>query len=1001
MYVSREGPERAEIMLVGEAPGEEEDRTGRNFIGASGQELDALLRRASIVRAECAITNVVKMRPTTASGDNRTPTETEVREWLPVLRGDVEAVKPTVVAAVGRIAARVFLGDVDMHSHHGIAWKCDLSVGGGDWCDWNGVVVPCYHPASSFRNPKNAAMSAEDFACVRRVVDGEESVYDLHGLSREGEYGWLTNEVVLDDRPEAIAMDTEYRPDKSAIFVQLSVREGTGYVVRASDVEQLERLREYVRGRLVVVHNAMADLPVFEQLGLCPEQMMLTDTMVMAYLLGIEPQGLKQLAARHALMEMMGYLDVTRSAQDRMASEWLERVSQQWCEEVVVLRGKSGRLLKTPRKISLLPKGKRGFWSLYTQRTERNNEARMEDGEQRSELFEWWKGTALCSKGAIEQAFGPMPVATLEDVDESTALWYSGRDPDATLRVWHVLDQKIRHERLEDVLDRDMRMIPLVVQMEQNGIAVDVGKLQELGDTMITPRMEEIIELIRADTGVELNPNSPKQVAELLYDMQVFDTLDQSTAAESLDALIDSDPVVGLIKEWRALAKLNGTYVEGLQKHVEGDRIHTTFRVTRVDTGRLASCIPGHVEVYTETGNVPIEDVEVGTRVWTHRGEWREVIGKFDNGVQPVYRVTLDNGQWVECTSNHRLYTKRGWLSIDDMRDTRVGRHTDGFPLFEWSSYGVACYVREWGDRRVSPIKSVKPVGTARVYDLEVDADHCFVANGIFVHNSSPNLMNIPSRSELGRKIRGAFVAPSGTKLVAVDLSQIELRVLAHESQDQVMMDVFGRNGDMHAEMAARMFGIPLEEVDDLKHRKPAKKLNFGVVYGITAHGVARQYAAERIEGWTMEGLEQMIRDWYRVCSGVGEYHQKIRREALETGRVRDMFGRYRLTPGASSALRWVREKTLREAVNAPIQSGAQGVVKEAMGQLVPIVRQWQFEGKHVLPLLQIHDELVFEVGDPWVEEVKEVVVRVMENAVALDVPVLADSAVGETWADV
>jgi DNA polymerase-1 len=235
--------------------------------------------------------------------------------------------------------------------------------------------------------------------------------------------------------------------------------------------------------------------------------------------------------------------------------------------------------------------------------------------------------------------------------------------------------------------------------------------------------------------------------------------------------------------------------------------------------------------------------------------------------------------------------------------------------------------------------------------------------------------------------------------LVAVDLSQIELRVLAHVSGDPFMQDVFRRNGDLHTETAALMYGVPIDQVTK-DQRANAKTLNFATVYGSTAQGIMRQMAANGVHK-SIEECQDMIDRWYRTYAGVGRWQAKVREEAIRTGRVRDMFGRYRLAPGVGSTIRSVREKTLREVINAPIQSSAQGIIKEAMGELVPVVRDWLAQGLHILPLIQIHDELIFEVQHNKVEEVGRVVAWHMGNAVKLDIPVPTDVEVGATWADV
>lgn len=264
--------------------------------------------------------------------------------------------------------------------------------------------------------------------------------------------------------------------------------------------------------------------------------------------------------------------------------------------------------------------------------------------------------------------------------------------------------------------------------------------------------------------------------------------------------------------------------------------------------------------------------------------------------------------------------------------------------------------------------------------------------------SSDPNLQNIPTRTDEGKAIRGAFVATPGCSLVSWDYSQIEMRSVAHVSQDPTMIDMFIHDLDVHTETASRMFRIPLDQVDKKKHRYPAKRIGFGVVYGMGPHKLQLQMLAEDMH-YTVDECEELISMWFGVYPKIYEYMDCVKAEARRTGIVRDCYGRLRRIPETMSVFPRIREAGLRQAGNFPIQSMAQQIIKQAMMDLVPIYKELQKDKNHVCrPLLQIHDELIWEVSNELLDEVVPLVKSVMVNAVELHVPVVVDHAVAHSW---
>lgn len=247
-----------------------------------------------------------------------------------------------------------------------------------------------------------------------------------------------------------------------------------------------------------------------------------------------------------------------------------------------------------------------------------------------------------------------------------------------------------------------------------------------------------------------------------------------------------------------------------------------------------------------------------------------------------------------------------------------------------------------------------------------------------------------------GLEMRGLNV--TDCSLLALDYSQIELRVAAHESQDPTMLNIFHNDGDMHMTTACSMFGLPPEEIDDKKHRRPAKTTNFGTIYLIGAKGLWTQFQHEGLTEFTEKDCQGFLDSWRETYPGFFDWVHEVSAEARRTGMVRDLFGRIRWIPELDSSLKYIREAGIRQAVNAPIQSGAGGIIKEAMRQLRPVVKRWQDMDVICRPLLQVHDELIFEVEDEWLPMIAPQFHEIMVGAVELSVPVKVDVEVDRNW---
>ena len=254
--------------------------------------------------------------------------------------------------------------------------------------------------------------------------------------------------------------------------------------------------------------------------------------------------------------------------------------------------------------------------------------------------------------------------------------------------------------------------------------------------------------------------------------------------------------------------------------------------------------------------------------------------------------------------------------------------------------------------------------------------------------SSDPNLQNIPIRTEEGRRIRQAFCAPKGFKIVAADYSQIELRIMAHLSQDAGLLHAFSEDLDVHSATAAEVFGTPLEKVSGDQRRK-AKAINFGLIYGMSAFGLAKQLNLGRHEA------QEYIDRYFDRYPGVARYMDETRALAHEQGYVETLYGRRLYLPEINARNKQRQQAAERTAINAPMQGTAADVIKRAMIS----VDDWlSTDGIDAKMIMQVHDELVFEVSESEADRLMITLPDIMAGVAALDVPLLVEAGMGDNW---
>ena len=275
--------------------------------------------------------------------------------------------------------------------------------------------------------------------------------------------------------------------------------------------------------------------------------------------------------------------------------------------------------------------------------------------------------------------------------------------------------------------------------------------------------------------------------------------------------------------------------------------------------------------------------------------------------------------------------------------------------------------------------------GTGRVHTTFLQM---MTATGRLASNH-PNLQNIPIRTEQGRAIRGAFVARDKEHLLlSADYSQIELRVMASLSGDPAMSEAFREGLDIHTATAARVYGVDLDDVDT-EMRRTAKMVNFGIIYGISAFGLSQRLGIARGEA------SEIIEEYLKQYAGVKEFMDKTIESAKETGYVETVSGRRRYLPGINDRNAMVRSATERTAINTPIQGTAADMIKLAM---VGVANALKEKGLKSRMVLQVHDELVFDLSCDEESQMREMVQTCMKDALPLDVPIVVETGVGKSW---
>lgn len=599
IYVSGSGPVPSPLMLIGERPGKQDVQASSPspYLGVSGKEMERFMAAGGLKPSDAYVTFQVKDYNLGLG-----PEEWEIARDEGLLKSEIEMVEPQIIAAMGRTVVRWFMGEnVDLDVVHGIPhWYHHDTLGPI-------ILVPISHPAASFYSPDNQPIILDDFRRLGAVVRGETWPTDQPTGLYLHEPNWINPFHIGDSSTggtsSRIALDTEgwlHNP----WGLSVSRKDGVGLVARKGE-NMVEILDYHIQEAAaadpnftVYLHNSLHDLPILDGLGVHVPPECVVDTMVLAYLLCIEPQGLKPLAYRHCGMKMMSYIEVVAPYYKAVFEEWLRTAAEvpnlpeNEEEYVLVVDGKVKikkpwgvakhlrRILKDADKATAL-----GKEFDYAQR---------------------WDNIDDYKKVRVLDSIGEPPEQSLDFVPDEEAIPYSGCDAVATLRIGPILQQKVREQGLETVSRIDHSIIPMIDRMQRVGMLADPDHFDKLAEEC-TEEMSRLQAKLHSITGAMINPDSGDQTAELLFDQLKLDRKVEfkikkteegdrySTNDKILEALRFTHDAVPVVCDYREVSKIRSSFCWPISRHARAakdHRIHPNIRLTRVSSGRLSCTKP-------------------------------------------------------------------------------------------------------------------------------------------------------------------------------------------------------------------------------------------------------------------------------------------------------------------------------------------------------------------------------------------------------------------------
>ena len=425
--------------------------------------------------------------------------------------------------------------------------------------------------------------------------------------------------------------------------------------------------------------------------------------------------------------------------------------------------------------------------------------------------------------------------------------------------------------------------------------------------------------------------------------------------------------------------------------HYAAEDAHVTYRLYEVLDRKLKETPPlseilHKIEVPTASVLTSMEEngIELDLQFLDQLGcEFADTIQNLENQIIEIAEQPFNVSSPKQV--GEILFDK---LGLKGGKKTATGQYSTSESILEKIDHPIAQLILEY--RGLTKLKSTYTDGLLKQANdgtkrVHTSYHQALTATGR-LSSTDPNLQNIPVREEIGRQIRKAFVAPEGRVLLAADYSQIELRLMAHFSQDDALVDAFNNGQDVHRRTAAEVLNVALEDVTN-DQRRQAKAVNFGLLYGMSEFGLIRQL------GFTREESQNYIKQYFHRYPGIYEYMQRTRQVALEQGYVETITGRRLYTPDIDARNMMIRKAAERAAINAPLQGSAAEIIKLAMIEVDKVLPKTQAK-----LLLQVHDELVFEVDESIADELAVKIAEAMQNVVKISVPLLVEVGKGKNW---
>ncbi|AUX86323.1 DNA polymerase I [Acinetobacter sp. ACNIH2] len=624
------------------------------------------------------------------------------------------------------------------------------------------------------------------------------------------------------------------------------------------------------------------------------------------------------------------------------------------------------------------------------------------------------------SNASLQQAPAPTPIetedqATLTSVDDQ--LGQANYHTVLSAEAWDKLLQRMQNASKFAIDTETTSLDYCVAEMVGFSIAFDAqdayyiplahdyeGAPEQLDRESVLAQIKPILE----------NPAIKKIGHHLKYDAHIFanhgielqgwyfDTMLASYVLNSVATRHGMDDVARLY-----LSHLTTTYEEvagkgAKQKTFNQIEIETAAHYAAEDahvTFRLYEVLDKKLKVHPELINI-LHNIEVPVaRVLTSMEEngiqldlqFLDQLGEdFSRTMRDLEnQITELAGQPFNVSSPKQvgeiLFEK---LGLKGGKKTSTGQYSTSESILEKLDHPISALILDY--RGLSKLKSTYTDGLLKQANNDSHRVHtsyhqALTATGR-LSSTDPNLQNIPVREEIGRQIRKAFIAPEGRVLLAADYSQIELRLMAHFSQDDALLDAFRHGQDVHRRTASEVLNIPLDQVTN-DQRRQAKAVNFGLLYGMSEFGLIRQL------GFTREESQNYIKQYFHRYPGIYEYMQRTRQVALEQGFVETILGRRLYTPEIDARNMMIRKAAERAAINAPLQGSAADIIKMAMIEVDKMLPKDQTK-----MLLQVHDELVFEVDADIADELAPKLAEVMQSVLEISVPLLVEVGKGNNW---